>query len=40
MTMLSDSLFSGWGWKLYGIQTSYRALYLVLIGAVHGGFAR
>jgi len=38
MTMLSDSLFSGWGWKLYAIQTGYRAIYLVLIGAILGGW--
>ena len=38
MTMLSDSLFSGWGWTLYGIQTGYRALYLVLMGAISGGW--
>ena len=36
MTMLSDSLFSGWGWTLYAIQTSYRAGYLVLMGAISG----
>ena len=40
MTMLSDSLFSGWGWKLYVIQTSDRALYLVLVGALYGGWPR
>ena len=38
MAMLSDSLFSGWGWKLYVIQTSYRALYVVLIGMLYGGW--
>jgi len=40
MTMLSDSLFSGWGWKLYFIQMSYRATYLVLMGAICGGWPR
>lgn len=38
MTMLSDSLFSGWGWKLYAIQMSYRALYLILIGGIYAGW--
>ena len=36
--MLSDSLFSGWGWRLYLIQTGYRVLYLMLIGAICGGW--
>ena len=40
MTMLSDSLFSGWGWGLYAIQMGYRAGYLVLMGAIFGGWAR
>ena len=39
MTMLSDSLFSGWGWRLYGIQVGYRATYLVLMGAICGGWS-
>ena len=38
MTMLSDSLFSGWGWPLYLIQVGYRAIYLVLMGAICGGW--
>ena len=38
MTMLSDSLFSGWGWRLYFIQMSYRAGYLVLMGAICGAW--
>ena len=38
MTMLSDSLFSGWGWRLYFIQVGYRALYLTLMGAISGAF--
>lgn len=38
MTMLSDSLFSGWGWKLYFIQVGYRATYLVIMGAICGGW--
>ncbi len=38
MTMLSDSLFSGWGWPLYFIQMGYRALYLILMGAICGGW--
>ena len=40
MAMLSDSLFSGWGWKLYFIQTRYRAIYLALMGGVSGGCPR
>jgi hypothetical protein len=36
--MLSDSLFSGWGWKLYFIQTGYRVVYLVLMGAIIGAW--
>lgn len=39
MTMLSDSLFSGWGWRLYAIQVGYRAIYLVLMGAICGAWA-
>lgn len=39
MTMLSDALFSGWSLRLYLIQVGYRALYLVLIGAIYGGFS-
>ena len=38
MTMLSDSLFSGWGWRLYFIQMGYRAIYLVLMGAICGAW--
>ncbi len=38
MTMLSDALFSGWGLRLYAIQTGYRALYLTLIGGLYGGW--
>ncbi len=38
MTMLSDSLFSGWGWTLYLIQTGYRATYLVITGAICGAW--
>jgi hypothetical protein len=38
MTMLSDALFSGWTAKLYAIQLGYRATYLVLMGAVCGGW--
>jgi hypothetical protein len=30
------TLFSGWGWPLYFIQMSYRATYLVLMGAICG----
>ena len=40
MTMLSDSLFSGWGWRLYTIQMGYRATYLVLMGAISGAWGR
>ena len=39
MTMLSDALFSAWSLKLYLIQVGYRAIYIVLIGAIEGGFA-
>lgn len=38
MTMLSDALFSGWGAALYFIQVGYRATYLVLMGAICGGW--
>jgi hypothetical protein len=38
MTMLSDALFSGWGTRLYLIQVSYRALYLVVMGAICGAW--
>ena len=38
MTMLSDAVFSGWGWRLYVIQMSYRAIYLVLMGAICGSW--
>ncbi|MEM7411210.1 MAG: DUF1761 domain-containing protein [Myxococcota bacterium] len=38
MTMLSDALFSGWSRKLYAIQLGYRALYLVLMGALSGAW--
>ena len=36
--MLSDSLFCGWGWKLYFIQSGYRLAYLVVMGAIIGGW--
>ena len=39
MTMLSDSLFSEWGWKLYIIQSGYRVLYILLSGAILGGWS-
>lgn len=39
MTMLSDALFSGWSLRLYLIQVGYRALYIVLIGAIYGGLS-
>ncbi len=35
---LSDSLFCGWGWPLFLIQAGYRVTYLVLMGAVLGGW--
>jgi len=38
MSMLSDSLFSGWGWRLYFIQMGYRAVYLALMGSTIGGW--
>lgn len=31
---MAGRLFSGWGRKLYAIQTSCRALYLVLMGGI------
>ena len=40
MSMLSDSLFSGWDWSLYFIQAGYRAAYLVLMGALCGAWPR
>ncbi|MCG8325330.1 MAG: DUF1761 domain-containing protein, partial [Thiotrichales bacterium] len=40
MAMLSDSLFSGWGWKLYFIQSGYRVSYLVVMGAICGAWPR
>ncbi len=39
MAMASDALFSGWTLRLYIIQMSYRALYLVLMGGICGAFA-
>lgn len=36
--MLSDSLFCGWGWPLYFIQSGYRVVYLVVMGAIVGGW--
>ena len=39
MTMLSDALFSAWSLRLYLIQSGYRVLYIVLIGAIEGGFS-
>ena len=38
MTMLSDSLFSGWSWRLYFIQTGYRVLSIVVMGAICGAW--
>lgn len=34
MAMLSDALFSGWGWPLYFIQSGYRVSYLILMGMI------
>lgn len=36
--MLSDTLFAGSGWRLYGIQAGYRVTYLVAMGAILGGW--
>jgi hypothetical protein len=36
--MLSDSLYSGSGWRLYFIQTGYRVTGLVVMGALLGGW--
>lgn len=38
MTMLSDSLFSGWSWPLYFIQTGYRILAIIVMGAICGAW--
>ena len=38
--MLSDSLFCGWGWKLYFIQAGYRVSYLVIMGGICGAWPR
>ncbi|MGI9343225.1 MAG: DUF1761 domain-containing protein [Gammaproteobacteria bacterium] len=38
MAMLSDSLFCGWGWPLYFIQSGYRVVYLVVMGGIVGGW--
>lgn len=40
MAMLSDALFSGWGMRLYVIQAGYRVTYLLLMGAICGGWPR
>ena len=36
--MLSDSLFCGWGWPLYFMQAGYRVMYLIIMGAIIGGW--
>ncbi len=36
--MASDSAFCGWGVKLFAIQSGYRVLYSVLMGAILGGW--
>lgn len=38
MAMLSDSLFCGWGWRLFLIQAGFRVSYLVVMGAILGGW--
>ena len=38
--MLSDNLFCGWGMRLYAIQVGYRVSYLLIIGAILGGWPR
>lgn len=35
---LSAALFSGWSLRLFLIQAGYRVVYLVLMGAIYGGF--
>ena len=40
MAMLSDSLFCGWGWRLYWIQAGYRVTYLILMGGICGAWPR
>jgi hypothetical protein len=39
LAMLSDSLFSGRGWRLYFVQTGSRAPYLARKGALCGAIA-
>ncbi len=36
--MLSDSLFCGWGRKLYYIQAGYRVTYMIVMGAIIGAW--
>ena len=36
--MASDTAFCGWGMKLFIIQSGYRVLYSILMGAVLGGW--
>jgi hypothetical protein len=36
--MGSDAAFCGWGVKLWAIQSGYRAVYAVVMGAILGGW--
>ncbi|MFK8047072.1 MAG: DUF1761 domain-containing protein [Halioglobus sp.] len=36
--LLSDSLFCGWGSKLLMIQSGYRVVYAIVMGAIIGGW--
>jgi len=36
--LLSDSLFCGWGSKLLMIQSGYRVIYAIVMGAIIGGW--
>ena len=37
-SMASDTAFCGWGWKLWAIQSGYRVLYAVIMGAIIGAW--
>ena len=35
-SMASDSVFCGWGWRLWSIQAGYRVAYSALMGGIIG----
>jgi len=37
-SMASDTAFCGWGWKLWAIQSGYRVLYAIVMGAIIGAW--